>query len=270
MDMIAPAAEITATHTWIEAWHDASRSLLDVVGVEQGWICADIGCGEQGILELLHQRAGSDGCVVGVDRSTEMLARARRFCKERRLEKVQLIQEELAHVTLPRDIFDFVHARFALPSLMRPERAVRAMLDLVRPGGVIALQEVDHRSWTLAPQPPAWPRLRVLLEATHGLHGEADTGCRLGQLLSEAGVEAVTVRPVAQWLHHSHPFVRASLRSMAELRQRAIHAGLASAAELDALLAELDHALDDPDLTMRPFTVVQAWGYKPAATPALP
>jgi SAM-dependent methyltransferase len=257
-----PVMAPVAHRVWAQTWCSASAALLDRIGVQPGAICADIGCGGEGILPLLHQRAGQDGCVIGVDRDGDALAAAEHLCKVEALTSVRLIHEDVLHLTLPRDVFDLVHARFLLASLLRPERGVQTLVDLARPGGIVALQEIDHASWSLRPQPAAWSSLKAMLEAGHGLRGDPNIGRRLEALLCAAGLEAVTVRPVVLRLRDRHPFMRASVRGMDNVGWQSVHAGLATAAELDDLLAEVDCALDDPCTVMTTFTVVQAWGRK--------
>ena len=44
-----------------------SALLLDRVGVAEGWRTIDLGCGPSGILDLLADRIGPAGQVVGLD-----------------------------------------------------------------------------------------------------------------------------------------------------------------------------------------------------------
>ena len=71
---------------------DASALLLDRVGIAQGWQAVDLGCGPSGILELLADRVGPAGRVVGLDFEPANVALARGFAAERGLANVELIQ----------------------------------------------------------------------------------------------------------------------------------------------------------------------------------
>lgn len=42
--------------------------LLDPITIRAGWRTADIGCGRIGILDLLSERVGPQGLVVGLER----------------------------------------------------------------------------------------------------------------------------------------------------------------------------------------------------------
>ncbi|HVH05178.1 MAG TPA: SAM-dependent methyltransferase, partial [Myxococcota bacterium] len=56
-----------------------SARLFDEIGVRAGWRAVEMGCGPRGCLDLLAARVGAAGRVVGVERSGEQVARARRF-----------------------------------------------------------------------------------------------------------------------------------------------------------------------------------------------
>ena len=57
---------------------DSSR-LLGQLGIRPGDQAVDIGCGPQGILDLLSERVGLNGKVVGVERNEATVQLAREF-----------------------------------------------------------------------------------------------------------------------------------------------------------------------------------------------
>src|ERR671912_1650428 len=71
--------------------HEA-RWLLDQIGLAPGARVVEIGCGPQGCLDLLAERVGSEGSVVGVERGEDAVDLARRFARERELGKVEALQ----------------------------------------------------------------------------------------------------------------------------------------------------------------------------------
>jgi len=56
-----------------------SRRLLDQLNIRPGDQAIDIGCGPQGILDLLSERVGANGKVVGLERSESTIQLARQF-----------------------------------------------------------------------------------------------------------------------------------------------------------------------------------------------
>jgi ubiquinone/menaquinone biosynthesis C-methylase UbiE len=66
---------------------------------------------------------------------------------------------------LPAGTFDLVHTRFVASTAGSPERLLKEATRLVRPGGIIALQEPDGSTLNCYPPHPAWERLKCALMA---------------------------------------------------------------------------------------------------------
>src|SRR5437899_8603482 len=62
-----------------------SRWLFDQIGVAPGASVVEIGCGPHGCLELLAERVGPSGSVVGAERRQEPFELARETTRERGL-----------------------------------------------------------------------------------------------------------------------------------------------------------------------------------------
>ena len=61
----------------------------------------EIGCGPQGCLELLSERVGPEGSVVGVEISDEAVELARTFLEERRLTNAEILHGDAKSTGLP-------------------------------------------------------------------------------------------------------------------------------------------------------------------------
>src|SRR5207244_2014326 len=69
--------EIERLHIQAAAMATDTRVMLDRIGVKAGWTCLDVGCGPRGITDLLSERVGPDGRVIGLDKDEGFLAHAR-------------------------------------------------------------------------------------------------------------------------------------------------------------------------------------------------
>jgi SAM-dependent methyltransferase len=207
--------------------------LLDQVGAKPGWRAVDVGCGPIGIMDLLSDRVGTAGETVGVDNEARMIAMARDVAAELDLTNLTLVEAEATGTGLEHASFDFAHARLLLVNVPDPERVVAELAALVRPGGVVALQELDWVSWICQPPHPAWDRLRDALR---------DFRARRGH--------------------------RTLLVTFARLHGAALVAdGLVAADELGTLVAELEAHLADPATITFCCLFCQAWAVKPAREP---
>src|SRR5690242_11478899 len=69
------------------------------------------------------------------------------------------------------------------------------MLRLVRPGGVVAVQEPDASCWNAAPLNPSWSTLKAaILDAFRAGGGDFNAGCRTFGMLRGAGLQQVSQR----------------------------------------------------------------------------
>jgi SAM-dependent methyltransferase len=261
--LLASPEEKARLQLQVRVWESESEAMLDRIGVQPGWTCLDLGCGAMGILRLLSRRAGSQGRVVGMDADTSLLNAARAYVEDEGLTNVELREGDAHHTGLPYGTFDLVHERFVFP-YVAVEKALGEMIALAKPGGVIATEEPDQYSWNYYPESPQWPRLRQIIEAAFALRGDINVGRRTYALLREAGLEDVTVRAGVLALQNSHPYMRLPIMGINAMRPHILKAGLSSDAELDALLADVERMVSDPQTMQITFTLVQVWGRKPA------
>ena len=243
-----------------------SRWLLDQIGLPVGARVVEIGCGPRGCLDLLAERVGTSGEVVGVERSEEAVTLARKFIAERNLANVRVLHGDARHAGLPKGEFDLATARLVLINLPHPEEVVSEMAALVRPGGVVALHEADWMASACDPPLPAWNRLNDLMLAFAKKNGnDLLIGRRLPRMLREAGLVDVRINPLLHVPPLGHPRRMLLLDVVENLRERVLSEKLIDEAELDASMASLRRHLEDPD-TLEIFALYfQAWGRKPGA-----
>jgi SAM-dependent methyltransferase len=106
--------------------------------------------GPAGILVPLSRRVGPIGFVVGVDLDSRHLMAARALVHDANLTNVEILKRHIYDTRLPREAFDFVHARLASGSPARHEELLDEVLAVTRPGGVVAIQCV---AWLAGPAP---------------------------------------------------------------------------------------------------------------------
>lgn len=161
----------------------------------------DIGSGLGQLTRAMARQVTPRGAAVGVERSVEQLAQARRLAtlaKEESLvdfregpaDKLPLRAEEWGS-------FDVAHARFLLEHVTDPLAVVREMVRSVRPGGRIILEDDPHDTHRLWPEPAGFGQLWSAYMRTYDRLGcDPVVGHRLVSLLAQAG--AVPRRN--QWL----------------------------------------------------------------------
>jgi SAM-dependent methyltransferase len=239
--------------------------MLDRIGVGAGWRCLDLGCGAGGILELLGRRAGPAGCVVGLDGDPLLLRGARDWVRRHGLANVRLVRSDAYRTALRREAFDLVHSRFVASTAGLVDDLLREALSLVRPGGVLALQEPDVAGLNCYPAHPAWDRLKAAIHrAFDAVGAEVTLARRLYPLARRLGLEDVQYRPFIVGARSGDPWIDYFPSTVEHVRGTLLAKGILGERELDEALAACRRHLAHPDTVFTYVLVAQVWGRKPA------
>ncbi len=130
----------------------------------------DVGCGN-GNLTNLFAKTFSNSVVVGVDISAEQIDVAKAKVKEENLTNVSW---DICDVYYLKDLekkypelFDIVHSRFVLSHLTDPAKAVDPMLSMVKPGGILIMEEMGAKRTYKEPLPKPIQAWKKLVELQH-------------------------------------------------------------------------------------------------------
>jgi ubiquinone/menaquinone biosynthesis C-methylase UbiE len=243
--------------------HESSW-LFDQIGIASGARVVEIGCGPHGCLDLLSERVGPSGRVVGVERSADAVALACQLVADRGFRNVEVLERDARSTGLPHSSFDVATSRLVLVNIPRPEQVVAEAAALVRPGGWVAFHEADYVSHVCDPPSEAWTRLVELLHVYSERNGiDPRVGRKLPRLLREAGLIEIRVNPIIHVYPPGHGR-RSLLLDFAEnLSERIVADELVGERELTELKAALARHLADPDTLVVSHLYFQAWGQKP-------
>jgi SAM-dependent methyltransferase len=246
-----------------EQYEPTANWLLDQIGVQRGWRAVDIGCGPIGILDLLSQRVGPSGAVIGLEREQRFVEMARAEIAKRGLGNVTMVQGDALNTGLEKGSFDLVHERLVLINVSAREAFLMEMLSLLRPGGTVALEDVDNVSWLCQPAHPSWD---ILLNAFHTVFhaggGDGYVGRRLPVFLHAAGVSNIQTKVTVE-TPPLGDYRRTHLLSLIDsVRDKIIVNGVLDEAKLNEHREALAQHLKDPGTTVIDKLLVQCWGQK--------
>jgi SAM-dependent methyltransferase len=262
-----PTAAALDAADWLDAHFAACRpeyeAMLRSVGIAAGWRVLDAGCGGGCHLPLLAELVGPRGRIDALDLSADNVAAVRV-----RLDAwgppcpIGARQGTLTALPYPDNAFDAAWCANVVQHL-DDDALAAALAELrrvVRPGGLVAVKDVDMALWRLAPADPTLIAGLALASLRRGGTAARETrgslrGRTLGRWLERAGLTDVRqqttlierwapLRPVeralwADWLRH--------LAAAAEAR----------VADPDALAAW--RAVADPDRPGHPLDAPDAY-----------
>ncbi|SHN27273.1 methyltransferase domain-containing protein [Actinacidiphila paucisporea] len=247
-----------------EMFAEETAGLLARVAPPQGGRAVDVGCGPLGVLDLLSRAVGPHGAVVGLDAEPRMLEMARRTLAERDLHNVELVLRDAGSSGLEPGGFDLVHTRLLLMNVPHSDAVLSEMAALVRPGGKMAIQDVDWMTRVCVPEHPAWDRVVTMVAELWRLNGmDVYIGRKLPAMLRAAGFRDVGVTAHTRTFGPGDPYQTLMVDRAELCRAPLVERGLTTDAELSALLEKLRAHLEDPGTNVVHATLFQAWGTRP-------
>ncbi len=228
-----------------------STGVLGRLGVAPGMRCLDVGAGAGSLVRWLAQRAGAQN-VTAVDMNTAPLHGLVPA-------GVTVLELDITREAPADGPYDLVHARLLLEHLPQREQVLHRLAALVRPGGLLVIEDV-----VINPQVCAHPVMQRAMTALADmcrqmLGTDLLWAARLPLLLEGAGLTEVDAAGYSAVMRRGSALAqlyRATLRML-------IQAGACSDAITPQELAEADALFDDENLADYSSMLVAAWGRRP-------
>jgi ubiquinone/menaquinone biosynthesis C-methylase UbiE len=213
----------------------------------------DCGCG-QGSLTLDFANLLTQGTVTGIDLEPDQIEAAQAGAAEAGITNVQFQVANVYTLPFPPASFDAVFANCVLEHLTHPFKALQEMRRVLKPGGILGVQDPDYRTVLLEPTTPLlrkWITLYVKVHKQNG--GSPHYAPKQRQWLAQLGcvrTEGYTLAPcwanqeATRWI-----FTTAwkDLLSETSFSKTVVEHGWATQAELEAMLAEFQRWAERPD-----------------------
>lgn len=232
---------------------------FDDLGIGPGHQVWEVGAGGASVPGWLADRVGGGGRVLATDLDITWLS-GLSFPSW-----VEVGRHDVAADPAPAELFDIVHARLVLVHVADRAKALRIMVDALRPGGWLLLEDADPALQALlcleetGPEQVLANRLRRgFRELLAGRGADLSYGRKLPRLLRESGladVEADSYFPIT-----SPACAVLEAATVRQIRQQLLDHGIATAEEIKRHLASVEGG--GLDLATAP--MISAWGRKPA------
>jgi ubiquinone/menaquinone biosynthesis C-methylase UbiE len=233
-------------------------------GIGAGQRVLDLGSGVGDVAMLVARLVGPSGEVVGVERDSRSIARARARVLEAGLCNVSFIQSDVSQIIASKP-FDAAVGRFILMWLPDPASVLRQLSLLVRPGGVIAFQEPSWAPiFAISTHLTLWSAAASLMcETIRRSRANPEMGLALYRIFQEAGLPAPAMQMEAP-LGDDPDFIRWMYDVMCSLRPQIqqLNLSLEKLGDFDTLLERLQAEVAASNSVTSWMAVVGAWARK--------
>ncbi len=227
----------------------------------------DLGSGVGDVAMLAARLVGPSGEVVGVERDTRSITRARARVAEAGTHNVTFTQSDVSQLSDDKP-FDAVVGRFILQFLPDPIAALRSLSQLVRPGGIMAFQEP---SWIpilpLCADLPLWSACASLVrESLQRSGGNTEMGLALYRIFQQAGLPAPNLQmeiPVGDHLSSARWIYDLVCTLLPQIRQ--LNLPLEDLGNLDTLLERIQSEVAASKNPVPCVALIGAWSRRPAS-----
>lgn len=227
-----------------QLYDNVTRSFFLRSGIANGMKVLDVGSGAGDVALTLAEFVGSEGSVVGVDVNPDILKTAQARSDAANFTNIEFIAGDIRTLDLPND-FDAVVGRLVLMYMADPADALRHLATRLRPGGIVAFQEVDFTPYTAVWHPDT-PLANQLIEWGRTVFERSGAHLEMGMELYKAFVDAGLPEPT---LHFEAPmggpedwpgfeYLANSFRSLVPLME-AYGIAAADALDVDTLAARI-------------------------------
>jgi SAM-dependent methyltransferase len=243
------AESVLRSHRWRTAENSAGYLLPLLRPTDR---LLDIGTGPGTVTADFATRLSS-GSVTGIDNASTAVDETRRLAAERGLRNLTVTEGDVYALAYPDGAFDVVHAHQVLQHLSDPVAALREMVRVCAPEGIVAVRDADYAAMTWHPDRPGlrrWMQLYQRVARHNG--GEPNAGRRLLGWAQAAGFASTTASASA-WCFadradlHWWAGTWADRLLASSFGQQAVRLGLTDPEELTSLALAWQNWAAEPD-----------------------
>ncbi|MFE7468068.1 class I SAM-dependent methyltransferase [Streptomyces sp. NPDC057499] len=227
---------------------------VDRLGITTGMRCWEVGAGSPSVPLGLAERVGPTGAVVATDIDVSWTGGIDG-------DVIEVLRHDVAADPPPPGAFDLVHARLVLVHVTDRAEALRRMIQALRPGGWLLLEDADPGLQPLLCPDESGPEQRLANRLRAGFRSlmagrgaDLAYGRTLPRLLREAGLDGIGADAYFPITSPACAVLEAA--TVRQIRHLLLAEALATDAEIDRHLANV--AAGGLDLATAP--LVSAWG----------
>ncbi|MGP9022875.1 methyltransferase domain-containing protein [Streptomyces sp. BR1] len=230
---------------------------VDRLGIGAGMRCWEVGAGGGSVPLGLAERVGPAGSVIATDIDVS-------WTRDIADGVIEVLSHDVVADPPPPGSFDLVHARLVLVHVPDRAEALRHMVQALRPGGWLLLEDADPMLLPLACPDESGPEQRLANRLRTGFRtlmagrgADLAYGRTLPRVLREAGL--ADVQADAYFPITSPACAVLEDATVRQVRHHLVAQGLATDEEIDRHLADVAAGRLDPATA----PMISAWGRRP-------
>ncbi|HTN46659.1 MAG TPA: methyltransferase domain-containing protein [Flavipsychrobacter sp.] len=245
-----------------EVLNDHSLSLITSGISLVGKSVLELGCGGGNLTRTLARQIGDSRKVTAIDFDGEILALAKEQATNEGIRNINFIAMDAYQIAYVEE-FDIVYTRFLLSHLKEPLRLLEKMIQALKPGGKIIIEDIDFSGHFCFPPSPAFNTYQDLFIAAATNNGQnPHIGLSLFSLLNETDLHEVNYE-VFQPSHRTGKGKWMAYHTMDKIKDTVIKQNLATQDEVSNILRDLELFTRNENTILSLPRVFGAWGYKP-------
>jgi ubiquinone/menaquinone biosynthesis C-methylase UbiE len=169
------------------AFWPTTLTLLQRAGIREGMHCLDLGCGAGEVTFEIARLVGPKGHVMGMDMDAVKLGLARERAAKEGVGNVEFRQANVFEWD-EDSVYDLIYVRFLLTHLPGCARVVPRLIRALRPGGALAVEDINFEGYVSHPANAAMDRyVGLYQEVVRRRGGDAEIGPKLFGMLAGLG-----------------------------------------------------------------------------------
>lgn len=165
---------------------------LEALALRAGEKVLDAGCGTGLLVHGMSSTIGSEGRIVGVDFSEDMLELARNRCAD--MDNIELQQGSITQLPFADNSFDAASCIQTLLYVDQVETALSELYRVLKPGGRVAIIETDWRGVVL--NSPDQLMTRKVLDAWDAAVSSPNLPVKLIPMLKKLNFKAIKTEAI--------------------------------------------------------------------------
>jgi ubiquinone/menaquinone biosynthesis C-methylase UbiE len=239
------AAGSKRMETVARAYWPTTLPLLQRAGIREGLRCLDLGCGAGEVTFEIARLVGPTGSIVGLDMDSVKLDIARHRAAQQGVINVEFRQANVFEWN-DDSVYDLIYVRFLLTHLPGSETVVPKLLCALRPGGFLAVEDINFLGYVSYPPNAAHDRyVDLYREVVRRRGGDAEIGPKLLAMFAAAGTEHLGLAVVYPE-HKPGSGKDISFITLIGISEALLAEKLVEESELQNLLSEIDRYTRDP------------------------